>query len=239
MEQLKTNLSVKTEIEHLRNYRDLGGLPLRSGGATRPFVFLRSEVPVAMRESDRLYLLLHGVTTIVDLRRERELQRRPNVLSIDDRFDYRHVSLIQSDFVIHQNMNYSADEYMRILREERTGILQALRACAEVAGGVLFHCAVGKDRTGVLAALLLMIAGAEDEVIVRDYGRSYDNLIGLCGAGAETAFKIIPYPVVMRRMLLLFHEAYGSIDGYLDEIGFSAEEREKIRRKFVTPLDGK
>ena len=161
------------------------------------------------------------------------------MLSIDDRFDYRHVSLIQSDFVIHQNMNYSADEYMRILREERTGILQALRACAEAEGGVLFHCAVGKDRTGVLAALLLMIAGAEDEVIVRDYGRSYDNLIGLCGAGAETAFKIIPYPVVMRRMLLLFHEAYGSIDGYLDEIGFSAEEREKIRRKFVTPLDGK
>ena len=239
MEATTKHSPVKTAIEYLRNYRDLGGLPLRGGKVTRPFIFLRSEVPTEMRESDRLYLLLHGVKTIVDLRRERELPKKPNVLSTDDRFDYRHVSFIQSDFVIHRNMNYSADEYMRILREEQTGILAALRTCADAEGGVLFHCAVGKDRTGVLAALLLLIAGAEDEVIVRDYGISFDNLIGLCGAGAETAYKIIPYPVVMRRTLVLFREVYGSIDGYLDEIGFSTDDREKIRRKFVTPLDGK
>ena len=56
----------------------------------------------------------------------------------------------------------------------------------------------------------------------------------LCGYGAEMAYKIVPYPVVMRRALVLFREEYGSIDGYLDEIGFSNADREKIRRKFVT-----
>ena len=232
MHEAMNKMSEK-KIEHLRNFRSLGGISLPDGRVTKPFAFLRSEVPSAMGEVDRLYLLLHGVTTVLDLRRERELPKKPNILATDDRFTYRNVPFIQSDFVIHRNMNYSADEYMRILREEREGILEALRVCADAEGGVLFHCAVGKDRTGVLAALLLLIAGSTDEDIVRDYGKSFDNLIGLCGYGAEMAYKIVPYPVVMRRTLVLFREEYGSIDGYLDEIGFSAADREKIRRKFV------
>ena len=229
----QTKATSEKRIEHLRNFRDLGGISLTGGRMTKPFVFLRSEVPAAMQEIDRLYLLLHGVTTVLDLRRERELPKKPNILAADSRFTYRNVPFIQSDFVIHRNMNYSADEYMRILLEEREGILEALRVCADAEGGVLFHCAVGKDRTGVLAALLLLIVGAKDEDIVKDYGKSFDNLIGLCGYGAETAYKIIPYPVVMRRTLVLFRETYGSIDAYLDEIGFFDSDREKIRRKFI------
>jgi protein-tyrosine phosphatase len=159
--------------EGFHNARDLGGLPLVGGGTTPRGRVFRSERPELLTDAGWSALHDAGIRTIVDLRRDDERAEDTNPrpdwvttvsVDLDDMADEAFWSRFPGGLIgtpIYYGPHLAA-------KPERTG--QALRHIARAApGGVLFHCAGGRDRTGIVSLALLTIAGVRPEAIVDDY----------------------------------------------------------------------
>lgn len=188
-----------------KNCRDLGGLRYDGKRFTRYGAFLRSDFPVNASEGDRAVLRDYGVTALVDLREEGE--KTENVSGFR---------------VFSHPVTASVDaEYTELAESE--GLFAALRTCAAEKGCVLFGCGMGKDRTGTLAALLLLLAGVGEEDVRADFFLSVS-------AVGETKAELRE-----RRLqtLLTAVKARGGIEAYLYDIGLSRGEiavlKEKLR----------
>ncbi len=172
----------------VKNIRDLGGFRTKNGGVTRFHVFVRSDLPQVLREEERLQLITNGIRTVVDLRIDDSDGKKANVLATDPRFTYLKRPLFIDKFPIPENPGEFPLQYLGIMKNNGERIREILRPLAEAEDGVLYHCAAGKDRTGITSMLLLETAGVPDEAICWDYGMSYYNLIGRVGPEAEAAF---------------------------------------------------
>jgi protein-tyrosine phosphatase len=171
------------------NVRDLGGLPTEDGGRTRSGRVVRSDN--VRRLSDRGWHALahHGVTRIVDLRWPEE--RAGDQLSgADIGIEVVHVSVLGAarspeyiaelnaylDSVEHVADHY-AWSYVDFLERYRERLGQAFAAIADAGDdAVVVHCADGRDRTGLVAAVLLRLARVPREEVAADYARSAANL---------------------------------------------------------------
>ena len=157
------------------NARDLGGL-----GRIRSGAIVRMEAPTGLTDVGWAAALTHGVRTVIDLRNPDEisadLSPRPAALTtlevpqdpVDTPF-YVHWSAVD---------HLASPLYFPAMLIEYPGpVISAVRAIANAApGGVVFHCAGGKDRTGLLAMVLLILAGAEPEEIIADYLLTYEKM---------------------------------------------------------------
>ncbi len=207
-------------VDGLVNGRDLGGLPLVGGGTTPPGVFFRSENVdgVTARGWDQLHAL--GIRTVVDLRRDaeraRDRRRRPDWLVT------RHVDLDGLENVrfwrdyADTGLWGTAAYFLPHLTEmpERAGA--ALEAVAEAGdGGVLFHCMSGRDRTGLVAMLLLSLIGADRDAIVDDYLETVRNGDALARATGRENDEPVREAILARRGTtpeLAFREALAGLD---------------------------
>lgn len=171
------------------NARDLGGL-----GQIRPGAVVRMEAPRRLTEAGWAAVWAHGVRTVVDLRDtgEREPDRAPRPAGITT----AHVPLdpVGTPFYEHWKAidNLASPLYFpAMLAEQPQTVINAVRAIARAAPGcVVFHCAGGKDRTGLLALVLLTLAGATPGEIIADYLLSYDRMkqrYHAVGAGDQLA----------------------------------------------------
>jgi len=106
---------------------------------------------------------------------------------------------------------------------------------------IMFHCTHGKDRTGIVAALLLSVLGVPRDIIVEDYAMS-EKLIpsDFFAKNTNSAFKLDPTiwgrspPSVIRDTLAWMEKQYGSVDRYLDRIGFDHVKRQALRAAIIT-----
>jgi protein-tyrosine phosphatase len=157
------------------NVRDLGGL-----GQIKPGAVVRMEAPTRLTESGWAAAWQHGVRTVVDLRDAGEgepdrVPRPPGITAV-------HVPLdpVGTPFYEHwKSIDNTASPlyFPAMLAEQPQPLITAVRAIATAAPGcVVFHCAGGKDRTGLLALVLLAFAGATSEEIIADYLLSYDRM---------------------------------------------------------------
>ncbi len=157
------------------NFRDLGGYPGHGGRATRWGTLFLSDSLHQLSESDVRLVQSLGVATVIDLRTDRERDRSgPGPLNTPS-IRFHHLSVIRDGGGEVVAGPAAAGE---LLGERYLGYLdggrQALVGALAVLAGpgnlpAVFHCAAGKDRTGVLAALVLDILGVAPEVIVADY----------------------------------------------------------------------
>jgi len=161
-------------IDGLVNARDLGGLRRNNGMLTPHGVFYRSESIDLISPSGWEQLRASGVRTIVDLRQqsERDLDRqeRPDWLTtihsdLDGVENEEFWKLYLSDGLECTSIYYL--EHLEAMPERAGDALQALATAPE--GAVLFHCKSGRDRTGLIALLLLSAVDVEPEEIVDDY----------------------------------------------------------------------
>jgi protein tyrosine/serine phosphatase len=136
------------------------------------FRYLRSDVPLAPTEQDVAFLLAHGVTTLIDLRSEDEILRRPCPLAEHPAFVYRSMPVTGGN-ALPASVQDVPCSYLRMVDGQMTRILRTIRDAED---GVMFFCAAGKDRTGVVSALLQRQACMAREAIIADYVRSGDNL---------------------------------------------------------------
>lgn len=225
-------------VEGLVNGRDLGGLRRRDGTATPAKVFYRSENLDSITGDGWDELRAEGIRTVVDLRqpaeRERDRGRRPEWLTT------RHVDLDGLD-----NRTFWADYwdnglcgtamyYLAHLEAMPERTAAALSAIVDApAGGVLFHCGSGRDRTGLIAMVLLAAIDTEPDDIVDDYLETV-RLGDRRAAMAERPNAEPDIDALCRRHGTTTEGAFrAALEGFdlptfLDSAGFGAADRELL-----------
>ena len=224
-------------LENIVNCRDLGGYPSKYG-CTKFGRFIRGGTVDRPTESDISTLKGLNISTVIDLRGDFEFNNQPNGMErLTD--NVNHVSLYELNVAEAKDMKMTITEvYEYIVDNYKENICKALKAIANAPeGAVLYHCFLGKDRTGILSMLLLTIAGVSEDDIVADYQLTYtylENYIhthadSLWDTNAEMHYSL---PQTMRTLISYVNEKYGSIDDYIRLTGIGDEEIEKIRRRF-------
>jgi protein-tyrosine phosphatase len=162
-------------LEGASNFRDLGGYPTTSGGSVRWGRLFRSDALHELTEADVRALGDLGLKTVIDLRMAAEVERTGRGALGGEAATYHHLSVIDADGGESRGIPAPVDEdlslrYLWYLEIGRQALVDALKVIGDGANHPLvFHCAAGKDRTGVLAALVLDLVGVERDVIVEDY----------------------------------------------------------------------
>lgn len=230
-------------LASFRNTRELGGYETQEGSYTKTHCYIRAATPAFLEEKDATYLYDYGVRVIIDLRGANEIEKAPNPLKGYKEMEYYHVdvfgdknaSLVPSD-VSFKDMG---DLYCLMLDYLKPNIKQVFDVFLKhLDTTILFHCSAGKDRTGVISALLLDLAGCHPYDIVKDYSESYENnkeiydeLLKL--TTEENAHYLSSDPMYMLKMMDHLSENYGSARAYLLEIGLKEEEIEDIIAHFT------
>lgn len=228
----------------LLNARDLGGHPTAGGGRTRWKVFLRTDDLVQLTPEGEESLRSYGVRTVVDLRWPEEVRDRPGVfLTRANGVRYHHVSLLlESETRWRESTPVVPKETWNRVILDHAGpqIARTLRIMAVAPQGtVLFHCAAGKDRTGIVAALLLLLAGAEVETVAEDYARSAEYLREpYLAARPEVDRSVILEeircpPEQIHTMLEHLRLRYGGTERYLTRHGLTEREIRALRERLT------
>jgi protein-tyrosine phosphatase len=227
-------------LENILNCRDLGGYPCENG-FTEYGRFLRCGIPETPTENDIVEVLKHGVTTVIDLRDEDEAERIPSVFKFIDEVDYHNICLLEFNAAISEMYHQSLEKsYEYSLENYKDNYKKALETIADAKEGcVLYHCFFGKDRTGMLTMLLLHIAGVCVEDIIADFQTTYTYILpfikkkksdGVVWDENAESFKSTPDSIAY--VINYLNTKYGSIDGYLKDIGITNETVIKIKNKF-------
>lgn len=181
----------------LVNLRDFGGIRV-SGGRIRPAVLWRADdVTISPREEVSA-LTAQGLSAILDLRSTPEVAHSPHWLAPQLGIEAHHLPLAET--AVHPlalmeaapTMTSPADVgrwYAGLVRSHIHEVVEGLEVIGRTTGGVLFHCAAGKDRTGILAAVVLQLLGADRSVIVEDYARTENNLAAIFDRLAHSAYS--------------------------------------------------
>lgn len=224
-------------LENIENCRDLGGYPSKYG-CTKFGRFIRCGTVDRPTENDIKKLKELNVTTVIDLRGDYEFQGRPNDIERLTE-NARHISLYELNVAEAKNIKITITKvYEYIIDGYKENIYSALKAVADAPdGAVLYHCFLGKDRTGILTMLLLTVAGVSEDDIVADYQLTYTYLENYMQTHAETLWDTEPemhysLPQTMRSLLTYIKEKYGSVEDYIRQIGIGDEDIEKIRKRF-------
>lgn len=200
------------ELQGALNVRDLGGLQGKNGIIPHER-FYRAATLAHVSRADRDLLRERGVSLDIDLRTGLEADVRGDALSDDDRFSYERISLlgvgVEDWFRGMQNL------YLHTLAEHQGGFRDVFHAMATHDGGVVYHCTSGKDRTGMVTAILLDLAGVSRATIVRDYAISAYEL----RRGGDQS-----PPDVMSAFLDALDGTYGGARAYLTHIGLSGAD---------------
>ena len=217
------------------NTRELGGMRTSDGRTTKCGVIWRSDVPSVPSAEDAEKLRELNITTIIDMRTEAECKRTPDGFADMEGFDYHHFPITEGSGVP-ESLEAVPYSYMSIATAE--SIPDVWRTIAEAESGVLFHCTAGKDRTGVVSAIILMACGVDRETIVDDYvvSREYNHvrLAAFLAAHPEVDKNIVlANEKSMNGFIDLFTERFGTVEGYFESIGLSARHAEMIRNKIM------
>ena len=132
---------------------------------------LRSDAPLSPTAADVDFLLSRGVTTLIDLRSDDEVLRKHCPLAQDGRFNYLHMPVTGGSAMPDSPADVPLS-YLRMVDAQMERILNIIHET----DGVMYFCTAGKDRTGVVSALLQREQGMSDENIAAEYALSGDNL---------------------------------------------------------------
>ncbi len=241
------------EWEACYNVRDLGGYPTRDGGQLREGVLIRSDNLYRLTPAGQAALVDYGVRTIIDLRFRDELTTRPspfaNGRATDFGVRYLNISLTPDP-------REGFDDAFAATESNREGYCLALdllgptfaRIISAIAdgtnqGGVLFHCHAGRDRTGMVAALVLDLCKVPEDIIAEDYAIT-DTFIREMN---EAYIKEISNPKererffheltitreTMRGFLEHLNSKHGRAEAYLIGKGVPREKLEGLRERLV------
>lgn len=231
-----------TTVEY-SNFRDVGGVRTTDGGIIRPGVLYRSEtLPAgAPRPVDAP---IWPPRTVIDLRlgdREHELSGTGAVIHRMPMAPWLDPEAIRRDNAAGGPVDLP-DRYVRMINNARDRMPEVIDTVAGSDGPVLVHCMLGKDRTGILIAILLAAVGVSREDILADYERTRDNmavmlesLVGRGQAVPENQAILAVSPAALLAVLDVLDSAPGGVEGWLLEQGVSAESLRRLRDRLVEP----
>ncbi len=195
-------------VEGLVNLRDLGGLPTETGALTRHGRLLRSDSPHDVSEGGLRALLDRGVSTVVDLRTVSERECLPSPLVGAGEVRDHHAPIFNDGDDFPRDLATASDVYCWWLRERSSGIAAAMTAIADAhSAPILVHCHAGKDRTGVIIALVLRLAGVTVDAIADDYAQSGVQLADILARDRVSALAAGMDEVRAARLFTVHREA--------------------------------
>jgi protein-tyrosine phosphatase len=235
----------------LLNARDLGGHPTEDGGETRWGSIVRADSVRQLSEEGWQAVVDYGVRTVVDLRSDEELAADPpaelpvdavHVPFFDEYRDDVREEVEQASAGAPDHATATREVYLIFLEHFRANVTAAIRAVGQAPeGGVVVHCHGGKDRTGLVTAFLLRLAGVPIDEIATDYALSEQRLrtrheewFATAADEAELArlHRIAATPrSAMVEVLEELERRYGSIEGYLQAGGATDEDLERARAR--------
>ena len=250
------------ELDGAVNVRDLGGLPTSDGGTIVPGRLLRSENLQELSAGDVSRLVDEiGLTTVVDLRSTNEvavegpapLDALPGVrhahhpvlrefLNVSDTAKAALLTELADADRERYPDDFMTGHYLGYLENRPEEVVGALRSIASAPGAAIVHCAAGKDRTGVVVALALTVAGVEPEVIVADYMATDERLEAIVERLARSRMYTsdvssrpvrahAPRAETMKAFLEQLDARYGGLDNWLAGHGFGPDEVGQLHAK--------
>lgn len=229
------------------NARDSGGLPTVDGGRIRARALIRADSLHWLDESGVAQLRSFGLAQILDLRSDDEAARAPSPFQVEPM--YQRLPMIDPARVHERNPDVErsrADVYIGVLRRNGSRIVAGLGVIATAPEGpVLVHCHEGKDRTGIVVALALRLAGVEPAVLAEDYALSatclrerYDADLAVLPEQADREqLRELQRtdPETMLRFLQVVDDEHGGVAGYLHQHGLDAQQQDRLRERLRSP----
>jgi protein-tyrosine phosphatase len=230
----------RIELPGIFNLRDVGGYPVGGGGSVRWRTLFRSDAPHLLEPAGVAAVAGLGVRTVIDLRTQLEVDIAPSPLS----GRVTHVPVLTGDLQglpldLRTLYGYFIDQCGE----------QIAAAIAELAGDdtmpALVHCSAGKDRTGVVIALVLAVLGVPDELIAADYALSavyldptqtpaIGQLRASTGLGDELVSGLLTSPPeLIMDVLDTIRERAGSVDSYLRAHGLPRDAIGRLRSALI------
>ena len=259
------------DLDGLANLRDVGGIPTIDGGKIASGRLLRSDNLQTLTSADVDALLRLGVTDVIDLRSDFEVENEgpgplTDVASVhfhqhslfrewregvgEDKPDVRPevvpdealpwIDLAPSVQVDHP----IASHYLSYLSDRPDSVVASLREIANAEGASLVHCAAGKDRTGTIVAIALILAGAKPEAVVADYAASSERMQAILDRLLATTTYAenlrdrplsshLTYPETMEAFLEHVHTEYGTMDALMERLGWTEADTVQLRSKLL------
>ena len=236
-------------LEGCLNFRDLGGYPTAAGRRVRWRQVFRSDALHLLTPADIAVIrddLL--VRDVIDLRSGAEVRSEGRGPLGEEDVRFHHVPLFDAEVRSEDRERAAqislADRYVFLaeLARERIGRVVGTIAAAEA--GAVFHCAAGKDRTGVISAILLGLLGVPDELVVADYVATQENLDAIVERlnsleGYRTMLAALPPdtmhadPETMAEFLGRVRERYGTMEDYARAAGVTETVLERLRDRLL------
>jgi protein tyrosine/serine phosphatase len=221
------------------NFRDLGGYPAADGRTIRWRRLFRADGLTRLDEDDCAQLEGFGLRTVIDLRTKGEVDERGRFPEDAFEVDYHHLPLTDvlpptEDLGRYDEPAFVTSRYQQLLAEGSSSLARAVQVLAEPGAlPAVFHCSAGKDRTGILAALVLGFLGVPRDVIVEDYALSAEGMVALLERlkleYADAVAEVERYapavisvsPQTMAAFLDTLEHEHGSFDDLARSLGVS------------------
>src|SRR5438874_12465597 len=236
------------DLEGCLNFRDLGGYPTADGRTARCGPVYPSEAlhhrPAADvgPMGDEL-----GIAAVVALRSTAELRGEGRGPLARESIGFHHLPLFDGREARPENwpaIVTLADRYFLLAEIAQAPIARLITVLGAAGGPVVYHCAAGKDRTGVVSAVLLGLLGVRDEVIVADYAATQENLEAIierlmAAKGYQTMLSALPPDTLhaeaetMVAFLASMRERYGSMRGYARAAGGTDALVERLEERLL------
>ena len=251
------------KLRHVKNYRDLGGITTTEGRVLRPHMLIRGTTLFAPTLFGiKILKEKYNLKTIIDLRTQKELLEKPD-RKIEG-VEILHMPIFDEEVagISHEKrvrsfktlimMPKMEDLYVKMVTGKNLDnvikVLTFILTLPPQKFSVVFHCTAGKDRTGVVAALLLSFLGVDRVTVMNDYlltnkrvlfkaNMAYVGLL-LTRGNPRLAHKIKHYflaePNFIKASLNQLEKDFGSLDEFFKQkLGFTEEETKKIKDKFL------
>ena len=246
-----TALDRSIEFRLAFNVRDLGGLRTVDGDVVQRGRVFRGDGVHRLRDQDLARARSLGLRTVIDLRTAAEIGRGGRFPVEEYPVEWHSLPLIRriwsDDNLLPTtgSADFLRDRYLDMLTEGAESLAAIVALVAE-GHPALFHCAAGKDRTGVVAALLLGLVGVGHDEIVADYhatagamGAFVDWLTlehpeALDSMTSQPPEYLEAPPAAMSGFLDVVDERHGSIEGLAQHLGITAPTVDRLRETLLT-----
>jgi len=198
---------------------------------------VRSDTLASLTAAGRQAMTEYGVTRVIDLRADSETLKDPE----GDTSMVRRIPLVEDELFAELNEQPGMRErYVLILERSRPAFGSVFNAIADAEGAVLVHCFAGKDRTGLVAAMMLSLAGVDEDAIGADYAETDLQLATkyeewLASAAPERLASMRDElrcpPEWMLDAMEHLDAKWGGVAGYLEAAGVSSSALARLESR--------
>ena len=233
------------------NIRDLGGYKTQFGETIPWRKFLRGDSLHLLTNEGMSYLYQEGLRLVIDLRTHKEIQDRPNPFEKFPGVRFLNLPLFDDLAPIFMLNNKASKEsplvdfYLTALHNQHDAIRAVMSEISNTDdGAILFNCTAGKDRTGIVAALLLGLVGVSNEDIMYDYALTAELIPDLVkqllaeskerGVDTKKHSQMLESPAdVIKLTLVDLEKKYGSVSNYFKTIGLEQTLISNLRNRLL------